>query len=634
MDKGFESLRIRKLTEKAAIEFEATNDDFVTSLHGKWTTINSLISSFSSAITTVEYIDNIEKDISKVYTELCSTSSSYMLFLTNTRTDGSIKYYHEHLDAMAKCKKTVDEAIKHINDARQRALEVASQRTKGSARHSQGSNASSALSRKRAKAEAAKAKLVFAEQEIILKKEQAALEEHEMTTKAASSRKMLELEADLKLLASRQDLAVAEAEAEVYESGSVMNGPSLRNLEKLNQLKLINPMERTNQYVKDQINFINADNQPLPKPAAPLNVNAQTFSPVVQDNNIQLSNPPFQNLRKLLLREIANGSYNWDDPLPIHLFAKWSDWKQSLISLEGLHIPRCYSPTSSCNAAEKELHIFSDASEQAIASVAYLRTKDMDNNYHVGFVLGKAKVAPTHGHTIPRLELCAAVLAVQVSEIILEELDIQVNQTRFYTDSQVVLGYIYNQGKRFYKYVKNRVERIRKSTQPNQWSHVRTNFNPADSATRTVCAETFHNSMWILGPPQLCDFETGDLDGRYPLLDPDNDSEIRQNANVKTLKSNIENHSEVFKISHRTERFSEWNSLVKSINRLKMLARKFHRNDNSDSNTASTTLMSEQMIILNVQKEAFLSEIDFLPALRPIKMLFEDLSYLIDYCWI
>ncbi|VDI05042.1 Hypothetical predicted protein [Mytilus galloprovincialis] len=320
---------------------------------------------------------------------------------------------------------------------------------------------------------------------------------------------------------------------------------------------------------------------------------------------------------KLLLREIANGSYNWDDPLPRHLFAKWSDWKQSLISLEGLHIPRCYSPTSSCNAAERELHIFSDASEQAIASVAYLRTKDMDNNYHVGFVLGKAKVAPTHGHTIPRLELCAAVLAVQVSEIILDELDIQVNQTRFYTDSQVVLGYIHNQGKRFYKYVENRVERIRKSTQPIQWSHVRTNFNPADSATRTVCAETFHNSMWILGPPQLRDFEIGDLDGKYPLLDPDNDSEIRQNANVKTLKSGIENRAKVFNFSHRTERFSKWNSLVQSINRLKMLARKFHQNDKSDLNTVSTTLMSEQMIILNVQKEAFFSEIECIKNRKP-----------------
>ncbi|CAC5416027.1 unnamed protein product [Mytilus coruscus] len=63
MDKGFESLRIRKLPAK---EFEVTNDDFVGSLRGKWTTIKNLISSFSSVITTVDYIDNIERDISRM----------------------------------------------------------------------------------------------------------------------------------------------------------------------------------------------------------------------------------------------------------------------------------------------------------------------------------------------------------------------------------------------------------------------------------------------------------------------------------------------------------------------------------------------------------------------------------------
>lgn len=73
------------------------------------------------------------------------------------------------------------------------------------------------------------------------------------------------------------------------------------------------------------------------------------------------------------------------------------------------------------------------------------------------------------GHTIPRLELCTAVLAVQMSEIILEELDLNVGITRFYTDSQVVLGYIHSQSKRFYKYVENRIERIRKSSTSYQW---------------------------------------------------------------------------------------------------------------------------------------------------------------------
>jgi hypothetical protein len=63
----------------------------------------------------------------------------------------------------------------------------------------------------------------------------------------------------------------------------------------------------------------------------------------------------------------------------------------------------------------KELHVYADASEKSIAAVAYLRPLDKDGNPDLGFVLGKAKVAPTNGHTILRLELCAAVLAVEIA---------------------------------------------------------------------------------------------------------------------------------------------------------------------------------------------------------------------------
>lgn len=61
--------------------------------------------------------------------------------------------------------------------------------------------------------------------------------------------------------------------------------------------------------------------------------------------------------------------------------------------------------------SRRELHIFADASQEAIGAVAYLKTFDSSGSHHLGFVHAKAKVAPLHGHTIPRLELCAAVLA-------------------------------------------------------------------------------------------------------------------------------------------------------------------------------------------------------------------------------
>ena len=83
--------------------------------------------------------------------------------------------------------------------------------------------------------------------------------------------------------------------------------------------------------------------------------------------------------------------------------------------------------------------------------------------------MGKSKLAPYPLHTIPCLELCGAVLAVELAELIKSEIDLELKAVRFFTDSRVVLGYIYNNSRRFYTYVANRVACIRNSTNPEQW---------------------------------------------------------------------------------------------------------------------------------------------------------------------
>lgn len=174
---------------------------------------------------------------------------------------------------------------------------------------------------------------------------------------------------------------------------------------------------------------------------------------------------------KFLLRELTSGEVlDWDSPLPDEKEAEWRMWKNSLQSLSDFRIPRAYTPTTLTTAHRKELHIFSDTSVKAIAAVAYLKVIDSDGECHIGFVLGKAKLAPAAAH--PRgwswVQLGAAVLAVEMAELVESELDISVDTLQFYTDSKVVLGYIYNQTRRFYVYVSNRVQRIRKSTKPEQ----------------------------------------------------------------------------------------------------------------------------------------------------------------------
>jgi hypothetical protein len=78
-------------------------------------------------------------------------------------------------------------------------------------------------------------------------------------------------------------------------------------------------------------------------------------------------------------------------------------------------ISRMYSNMPLTQATSKELNIFCDASETAIAAVAHTHLTDSSGHQRLGFILGQAKLTLKHGHTIPRLELCAAVWQLNFS---------------------------------------------------------------------------------------------------------------------------------------------------------------------------------------------------------------------------
>nr|XP_022300887.1 uncharacterized protein LOC111109091 [Crassostrea virginica] len=206
---------------------------------------------------------------------------------------------------------------------------------------------------------------------------------------------------------------------------------------------------------------------------------------------------------KILLRDITLSGTEWDAVLDQSHIEKWQTWKDSIITLENLTVPRMFVSYSLTKVDRLELHIFSDASEKAIASVAYLRCLK-DTRVEVSYVLGKVKLASIHGHTIPRLELCAALLATDIAKIIKTNLQTDIHVIKFYTDSKVVLGYINNKVRRFYNYVSNRVHRILQISTPDQWNYIASSENPADHGTR---------------------------EKPFPLVNPDEDKEIRVEVN-------------------------------------------------------------------------------------------------------
>ena len=129
---------------------------------------------------------------------------------------------------------------------------------------------------------------------------------------------------------------------------------------------------------------------------------------------------------KFLLRSMMANVSNiqpksWDRPLAEEQRPTWEACCKALQALMLLMVPCYYTMASSTAVRRREVLTFCDASNDAIRVVSYLRAVQDDGSIQVSFVFGKAKLAPSHATTIPRLELCAATHGIEITELIHQE---------------------------------------------------------------------------------------------------------------------------------------------------------------------------------------------------------------------
>ena len=65
---------------------------------------------------------------------------------------------------------------------------------------------------------------------------------------------------------------------------------------------------------------------------------------------------------KQILQELVRDGGDWDDPIPDTLRARWEKWRNEVLNLAEIRIPRCYNTGNSDSLIKVELHHFSDAS--------------------------------------------------------------------------------------------------------------------------------------------------------------------------------------------------------------------------------------------------------------------------------
>nr|XP_012153233.1 PREDICTED: uncharacterized protein LOC105664226 [Megachile rotundata] len=256
-------------------------------------------------------------------------------------------------------------------------------------------------------------------------------------------------------------------------------------------------------------------------------------------------------LAKIMLQKVWTLKLDWDESLPMDTHTEWLKYYKQLPLLNNVAFNR---QTLINEPSIVELHGFSDASERAYGACLYLRSMDKHGQCKTQLLMAKSKVAPLKTQSIPRLELCGALLLSSIVTTVQKALKININRTICWTDSTIVLHWIRTSPHLLKTFVANRITEIQNQTNITEWRHVSTSDNPADLISRGLLPEDFlRPSIWQTGPNWL--YNTED---QWPTTTITPCNMTLEQREIVCLTTTLPDTSLL-------DRFSSWEKLVRVI---------------------------------------------------------------------
>ncbi|XP_061704588.1 uncharacterized protein LOC133515953 [Cydia pomonella] len=256
---------------------------------------------------------------------------------------------------------------------------------------------------------------------------------------------------------------------------------------------------------------------------------------------------------KSLLQQLWLQGISWDEEVSADFKQKWINLRQSFDYLCDIEVERWLYTTQS-NLQAVSVHGFCDASTKAYGAVTYLRV-ETEGEIRTGIIAAKTRVAPVKPVSLPKLELCAAVLLSRLLKQVKEAMRIPDTHLYAWTDSSVVLSWLLGDPGRWNVFVCNRVVEILDNIGNQRWYHVASEDNPADIASRGTTLQLLaQDQKWWKGPKWL---QTDDIPYRRPEI---KETELERKRNIQ-VNVNIESEEPGIKF----EEFDTLSELLKTI---------------------------------------------------------------------
>jgi len=269
---------------------------------------------------------------------------------------------------------------------------------------------------------------------------------------------------------------------------------------------------------------------------------------------------------KILMRRTWILGSSWDAALPEEIQVKWREMVNDLKQLGSLRIPRYYGSKETLKSSTTKLSLigFSDASEEAYSACIYLGIYTEEHEPIINLIEAKTRVAPCNNVSIPRLELCRALLLAELMPVLQKALKLPIYSTSYWTDSTITLGWFRGHPSKKPTFVANRVTKVQELSSSNDWGYVKGQDNPAECASRGIsAADLINHPLWWHGPAWLKDGIPNPLQSYKPK--PPKEEPI-------SLILDIQHRDPV---PHFMERFSDLHRLIRVTSRLLHYRNKF-----------------------------------------------------------
>ena len=326
----------------------------------------------------------------------------------------------------------------------------------------------------------------------------------------------------------------------------------------------------------------------------------------------------FQSKHIMQLLHLAGVGY--DDELPSHLTQVWLSHVSNVNVLSSINIPRLIPVNKS---DQIDVVGFCDASMKGYASVFYLRCIQT-NSVSVHLLKAKSRVAPLKVISVPRLELCAALLLSRLYKSLMSFWEkLPSHNVYLFSDSKIVLSWLKIPSYKLKTFVSNRVAEIVETVPPHLWHYVPSENNPADCASRGLDPnQLLDHEMWFNGPQFL--YESNLNLPQVEILD-DTNVELLELRPKQVLSSSVSfndlvDEMEKFSSFHRLKRV--FALVLRFINRCQRKKGNLSRVEELEN--------SLNVCVRLVQQKYFISQIkllksnSYIPDLRALAPFLDD----------